>query len=317
MAVSGAMRRHNLLFHPELDRVAHLRRDTDWLEARLGDPSTRLYPVWRNQSFVMGPEDAPVACTVPADAGWWRPLAAETALLGVTDGAVHIAIDVGDVAEPARHPELGSRGRFADLRMIGGLMPDADAALCAHARAILWWHRQHRFCGVCGSPTESSQAGYLRRCRNPDCAAQQFPRTDSAAIVLVYHGDSILLGRQPGWPRGMHSVLAGFLEPGESLEGCVAREIKEESGIDVTDIRYHSSQPWPFPQSMMVGFTARALNTDIVLDPEELESAAWYARSALAAAPREPRRGADFYLPRRISIARRLIEDWIAGEIVE
>ncbi|MCB9946948.1 MAG: NAD(+) diphosphatase [Rhodospirillaceae bacterium] len=309
------MRRANILVHPDLDRVAHLRGDGGWLAARLGEAATRLYPVWRNQSFVTGPQEAPVAATIPADAGWWRPIAAETALMGTTAGAVHMAVDVGDLEDPARHPGLAARGRFADLRMIGGLMPDEDAALCAHARAILWWNRQHRFCGACGGATTASQAGYARRCGNPACGIQHFPRTDAAVIVLIHDGDRILLGRQRGWPHGMHSVLAGFLEPGESLEGCVAREVKEESGIDVTDIRYHSSQPWPFPQSLMVGFTARAVTTTITVDPEELETAGWYARDFLAAAPREPRRGADFYLPRRISIARRLIEDWLAGEI--
>ena len=144
----------------------------------------------------------------------------------------------------------------------------------------------------------------------------QFPRTDPAAIMLVWYEDRCLLARQPGWPEGMHSVLAGFIEPGESLEGCVEREIREEVGIEVTDIRYHSSQPWPFPQSLMVGFTARALDTDLDLDREEIESAAWYSREELNTLPP----GAydqcgPFFLPRRISIARRLIDEWrLAGE---
>ena len=205
--------------------------------------------------------------------------------------------------------------RFADLREMGSLLPADEAALVAYARAIIWWHRRHRFCGVCGAATEPAEAGHVRRCTDPDCAQPAFPRTDPAVIVLVHDGDRILLGRQRGWPAAMHSVLAGFVEPGESLESCVVREVREESGIVVDDIRYHSSQPWPFPQSLMVGFFARATTRDITIDESELETAGWFDRATVAAAPGEMRTDIPFSLPRRLSIARRLIEEWVAGGV--
>jgi NAD+ diphosphatase len=177
------------------------------------------------------------------------------------------------------------------------------------------WHQRHHFCGVCGSPTRSEEAGHQRRCTNSACNAVHFPRTDPAVIMAVSDGarngkDRLLLGRQASWPPGMRSVLAGFVEPGESLEEAVAREVKEEVGIEVEDVRYHSSQPWPFPGSIMLGFNAHALSTEIRLSPEEIAEAAWYTREQLRASPEDE----SFRLPRRDSIARRLVEGWIAGK---
>jgi NAD+ diphosphatase len=166
---------------------------------------------------------------------------------------------------------------------------------------------------VCGGPTEPRDAGHARACRDPDCAVTVFPRNDPAVIVLVADGDRCLLGRSGRFPEGMHSVLAGFVEAGESMEATVRREIREEAGIEVTDIRYHSSQPWPFPQSLMVGFFARAATRTIDIDGDELVSADWYDRGYLLSLDRDARPGeAPFTLPPRHSIARRLIEDWLA-----
>jgi NAD+ diphosphatase len=173
------------------------------------------------------------------------------------------------------------------------------------------WHARHHFCGVCGYPTQSAEAGHVRRCTNPTCGASHFPRTDPAVIMLVHDGgDRVILGRQAQWPPGMHSVLAGFVEPGENLEEAVTREVAEEVGIAVTDVRYQSSQPWPFPASIMLGFTARALATDLQLSDDELETARWYTRAELRASPESE----SFRLPRRDSIARRLVEDWLADD---
>src|SRR5262249_47246584 len=153
---------------------------------------------------------------------------------------------------------------------------------------------------VCGSATESVDAGHVRRCSNAACATQHFPRTDPAVIMLVTDGDRALLGRQRSWPAGQHSTLAGFVEPGESLEDAVAREVFEETGIRVAEVRYHSSQPWPFPSSIMLGFTAKALTTEITIDPDEIEAAAWFDRRFLLNPPDDD----EFRLPRRDSIAR-------------
>jgi len=183
--------------------------------------------------------------------------------------------------------------------------------MLAYARGISYWNRTHQYCGRCGKPTKSVKGGHERTCADETCGSSHFPRTDSAVIVLVHEGDECLLCRQSRWPPGMHSTLAGFLEPGESLEECVAREILEESNIRVADVRYHSSQPWPFPGTIMVGFMAQALNRDIEVDQIELEYAHWYKRDYLLnLAADDP-----FKMPGDYSISRRLIEDWLAGRI--
>src|SRR5262249_49094954 len=153
---------------------------------------------------------------------------------------------------------LADEVEFTDLRRVGPLLERFEGSLLAYARGITYWHQRHRFCGVCGAPTRSRDAGHVRVCLNETCKTQHFPRTDPAVIMLVHDGDRCLLGRQSVWPTGMHSTLAGFVEPGESLEEAVAREVREETAIEVTDVAYHSSQPWPFPSSVMLGFHARA-----------------------------------------------------------
>ena len=176
---------------------------------------------------------------------------------------------------------------------------------------MVHWHQQHRFCSVCGHPTEPKEAGHKRQCVNPACGAEHFPRTDAAMIVIVHDGgDRCLLARSPRFPPNMYSALAGFLEPGESLEDCVVREVYEEVGLRVTDVRYHSSQPWPFPRSVMIGFHARAENTDLTLDEEEIEDARWVTRDFLRAKDQWQ----NFFIPPRIAVARHLIDDWIANK---
>jgi NAD+ diphosphatase len=169
------------------------------------------------------------------------------------------------------------------------------------------WHSRHGFCGVCGSPTLSASAGHVRKCTNPGCGSSHFPRTDPAVIMLAHDGERALLGRQKVWAKGMYSTLAGFVEPGESLEEAVRREVMEETGVAVGEVVYHSSQPWPFPASLMIGFHAEARSGTIDLVDGELEDAGWFTRAEL-------RRFADQgkSLPRQDSIARQLVEDWLA-----
>jgi len=186
-------------------------------------------------------------------------------------------------------------------------MPQREGAILAYARGLTYWHDRHKFCGVCGSPTEVKAAGHQRQCTNQDCSAVQFPRTDPAVIMRITHGDKILMARQAVWPQGMHSILAGFVEPGESLEDAVAREVYEEVGLRLTRIKYFSSQPWPFPSSLMLGFSAEATNDQFKVDEEELESAQWMTRQDLLNSPENE----IFKLPRKDSISRRLIEDWL------
>ncbi len=297
----------NFYVHRTMDRLCERRGEEGFIERFLDQDSTRLLPVWRSKNLIVGPREAPRPSMPLASEGWWRPLASEVVFLGMVEEAAYLAIDISSVEDPDADPHLSAAGKFVDLRTTGPLMPQDTGALLAYARGLVWWHQRHRFCGVCGHPTTSIEAGHQRRCQNESCDTRHFPRTDPAVIVLVHDGDRCLLGRQSIWPPGMHSVLAGFVEPGENLEFAVAREIWEEARISVTDIRYRSSQPWPFPQSLMIGFTARATSTDIQFAQDELEDAAWYTRDQLLASPENE----TFRLPRKDSIARRLVDEWL------
>ncbi len=230
-------------------------------------------------------------------------------LLGSLDDTVYFAIDVEeDVAETA--PDwLLAFGAFRDLRVVGVAIDPHVGALLAYARAMIYWQRRHRFCGDCGQPTISTEGGFVRTCTNPECRKQIFPRTDPAIIVLVQSGDRCLLARQASWPPGRYSVIAGFVEPGESLEDAVKREVREEAGIELSEVYYHSSQPWPFPSSLMVGFMATAATTEFNLIDDELEEARWLTRAQIVA---EIGAG-TLKLPPGLSISRRLIETWFDG----
>jgi NAD+ diphosphatase len=176
--------------------------------------------------------------------------------------------------------------------------------MIAHAVALLNWHRRHRFCSNCGARSESREAGHIRRC--PACGTEHHPRTDPVVIMLVCDGDRVVLGRQAHWPTGRYSALAGFVEPGESLEEAVAREVREECGARVTDVRYRSSQPWPFPTSLMLGFHARWIAGEPAIGDEELEDVRWFTRDEIA--------GGGVKLPPPEAIARRLIDEWLGRE---
>ena len=309
------MKRPNFYAHSGLDRVSHLRGEADWLETRLSDPRTRIVPVWRAQNLFQPIESAqerpaPLLPSV-AEIGDLVNGAAHMVLLGLVEEAALFALDLSYVEEPrAAIARAGLRGEFADLRRFGPLLGQQEGAILAYARGILHWHSRHRFCGVCGAETKSAQAGHVRVCANPGCNAQHFPRTDPAVIMLVTDGDRCLLGRQAVWMPGMHSTLAGFVEPGESFEEAVAREVFEEAGVRVKNVRYHSSQPWPFPASIMIGFHAEAETPDIDVNRSELEDARWFGRQQLLDSPEDE----TFRLPRRDSIARRLIESWLGRD---
>ena len=181
---------------------------------------------------------------------------------------------------PLSRTGLAELGQFQELRQVAALLDAPDAAILAHARAMAYWHQRHRFCGDCGSPTESREGGYVRVCSNAQCGQHHFPRSDPAIIVLVESGNRCLLGRKSSWPAGQYSTIAGFVEPGECIEGAVIREVSEETGVQVGEIHYQSSQPWPFPSSLMLGFRARAVESTIRVDQDELrrEDAQWFTR---------------------------------------
>ena len=294
-----------------LDRVDHLRTDTAWIEARLNDPASRFVPVWNQQSIVFAGAEPRAALNDRQSIAELLDSNAPLAFLGVTpdDGGIaHFAVDFSHLPEETLTARY-TGGALMDLRDSVQLVPAHEASILAYARGLMYWHRKNGFCAACGHKSETRRAGHERVCTNPACGAVHFPRTDSAVIVLVHDGDDCLLCRQSHWPTGMHSTLAGFLEPGESLEEAVAREIFEESGVQVADVRYHSSQPWPFPASIMVGFMAKANSREINVDDKELEYAHWYGRDWL----RNVVDSDDFRMPGKYSIARRLIGDWIDG----
>jgi NAD+ diphosphatase len=301
------MRTPNHYAGSSLDRAHLKRQDEAWLRERLAHPDSAVLPLWRGQPLVAGAE-APAPGLIGAAEISAALLEGEWALLGIAGERAVFALDLpGAGAEP---PDFSRWGRFADLRQVGPILAREDAALLAYARGLMLWHERQRFCGACGAPTRSVEGGHQRRCMNEACGTVHFPRTDPAVIMLVTSGGKALLGRQSAWPAGMHSTLAGFVEPGESLEEAVAREVMEEVGVTVAEVRYHSSQPWPFPASIMLGFTARALDEELRLNPEEIEFAAWFTRAELREAPEDER----FRLPRRDSIAYRLVRDWIEEE---
>lgn len=286
------------------DRAVERRTDTQWFRDSLRNPTTRLHVVWQGRTLVRHEDHALLNLLDAAIHGDLIDLARSVVLLGCDAEAAHVAIDLSSQPEHI----VTSLGQAVDLRSIGPLMPARDASLAALARGMAYWHDRHAYCGVCGGPTISEHAGYQRRCANAQCGALFFPRIDPAVIMRIEYRDRILLGRQASWPAGMHSVLAGFVEPGESLEDTVRRETFEEVGIRVGVVRYFASQPWPFPSSLMIGFVAEAESDRLNLNREEIDSANWFTRDELMNSPEDE----TFKLSRKDSISRALVNDWIA-----
>ena len=285
-------------------RAAHRRLDAEWLSVCRAKPETRVILMAGLEVLVSARDEPCAEILTVAELG--QALPEDAIFLGEEEGVGLFAVDLGRAA--------ARRGRFAEVRAVGAWLPAREAGWCAYARALAFWHSRHRFCGACGGATVSAQGGHIRRCQI--CDAQHFPRSDPAVIVLVTHrhperGERCLLGRSARFPAGIYSTLAGFVEPGELLEETVRREIHEEAGVEIVDLHYRSSQPWPFPASLMIGFRATASSDALRLDPDELVDAGWYGRAELIDPERRP-----VQLPNRDSIARHLIEDWLYEEPV-
>ena len=283
-----------------IERVAERRTDERWLASVWADPATRVVLVAAGQLLVTAERDGPALFLLPPPAA----PEGERHLLGVDlQGRTYFAV---------RPPELPvyEGARPNGLREVGALLGDRDAALAVDAIALTNWHATHTHCPRCGAPTETAAAGHVRRCTRD--GSEHYPRTDPAVIMAVVDGDGrILLGRQPSWPPRRFSCLAGFVEPGESLEQAVRREVREEAGVQVGSTTYLGSQPWPFPSSLMLGFIAHAESTTILFDDEELAEARWFTRAELATSLG----AAEVGLPPPVSIARRMIEHWYGAAL--
>jgi NAD+ diphosphatase len=286
------------------ERIGGRRTDAAWLAEAWAEPATRVL-VLADGRFPLLADGSAVAWCSPSDAP-----AGERLLLGEHEGVVHFAVLAPLHAVEGRPTgSWGSQPGWATLREAASRLGAADAGFLVQAQALAEWHRVHRFCPRCGAALEVRSGGYVLRCTG--CERSHFPRTDPAVIMLVTDGNRALLGRQPSWPAGRYSTLAGFVDPGESLEDAVAREVMEEAGIAVTDVTYYGNQPWPFPASLMVGFFARATTTAIDVDGEEIEDARWFTREELEVESEAGRIG----LPGRTSISRSLIEAWYGGRL--
>ena len=281
----------------DFDRGAEWREDASWLDEQLASPVSRVYPIWRHR-FLFSDDVTPLSLS-PQDAGELGGLE-RVVLLGIIERTVHFALDISHLSEDC----LPATSH--DLRDVAMHLSDRMAAMLAFGRGMSVWHQDHRHCGRCGAPTAAERAGHLRRCTSHVCGRMHFPRTDPAVITLVIDAERCLLAKRASLTIPRFSTVAGFVEPGETLEDAVRREVAEEVGVTTGAILYRASQPWPFPSSLMMGFWARAIDPRIMVDGEEISEAAWFTRSDIV-------QGLDdetLILPPEDSISRRLVEDW-------
>ncbi len=304
----------NIFAGNPLDRASDRRRDEDWLAERLRDPASLAVVMWNGAPLVepdppraadRGVRLVYVAAAVAAElaAGQERLL-----FLGLWREAAVFGVDLEGTADPSSGP-LEGLGSFEDLRAAALRLPETEAAIAATAKGVFEWRRRHRHCAACGQPTAPREGGWKRVCAA--CGSEHFPRTDPVVIMLPYRGESCLLGRQAAWPKGMWSALAGFVEPGESLEEACARELKEEAALDAVKVTYHSAQPWPYPSSLMIGLLAEVGEGEAVADIAELEAVRWFSREEAVQLVAGAAPGA--FAPPRLAIAHQLIRAWSEG----
>ncbi len=308
-----------------LDRAGEVRADASAVAIARADIGARAVLFWRGKPLISNERPASIV-RLPMDHPVLEAATEAPVLLGREDGAARFAFDIsawspddldpgllGGFLDPTeqRHPLLGDTEVFAELRRVMTWLSARDAELAATGKAILGWHETHRFCARCGAESAIEQAGWQRKCIT--CGGSHFPRTDPVVIMLITRGNSVLMGRSPGWPEGMFSLLAGFVEPGETLEAAVRREVFEEAGVQVGQVTYLSSQPWPFPASLMMGCAGEATSEKITIDPVEIEQAMWVSREEMMQAMSGEH---PTMLPaRKGAIAHFLIENWLADRL--
>lgn len=298
-----------------LNRASEKRIDADWIKSKRHDPSSLITPVWRLEPFLLGAENA----APPLALGFVKPgvvdsLAADDApciFLGLDGEQAYFALDISAAKDPAKDGPLAGLGYFRDARVAASMVSIRDASLIAQAKAMIDWHQRHGFCPKCGHPTRFMDAGYRRLCDK--CNAEHFPRVDPVVIMLATHGEACLVGRGKLFPQGMFSALAGFVEPGETIEEAVQRELMEEASVKVGEVSYYATQPWPFPSSLMIGCFAVAETRDFKADESELAEVRWLERK-VARELIEGKRVDGIMVPPAIAIAHHLIKAFALGE---
>ena len=291
----------NTFVSDAIDRLHQVRGDTSWFKTATKAPNSRFFILVNDNVYVTNQSPHQPLSLSSKEAALLASQANEVIFLGRVEEQHYFALAFERV--PDLNPGIG---KLCDLREIALDLDAKHGALLAQAKGMVIWHRYNQFCSRCGNPTTSTELGYTRECTNSDCGQLHFPRTDPAVIVLVTQEEHCLLGRQARWEKGRYSNIAGFVEPGESLETAVAREVWEETGIRLKTINYHSSQPWPFPSSLMLGFTATAKSEEIYRNDGELEDARWFTREELCKGLME----GSLSMPSTYSISFHLIEDW-------
>ncbi|MBQ0718209.1 MAG: NAD(+) diphosphatase [Sulfitobacter litoralis] len=309
-----------------LDRAGEVRADKDAVAALRADDAARAILFWRGKVLVDPARPASLV-RLPLDHPALADAGSAPILLGREDGAARFAYDLSpwmpdEIFDPRqlgsfvdqseqRHPMLPPDFVFVEMRQVMTWLTPRDAELAATGKAILAWHDSHGYCARCGFETVVNDAGWQRNC--PACRASHFPRTDPVVIMLITHGNSVLMGRSPGWPEGMFSLLAGFVEPGETLEAAVRREVFEEAGVQVGTVSYLASQPWPFPASLMFGCAGEATSSEITIDPKEIEAAMWVTKEEMmdVFAGQHP----TIKPARKGAIAHFLLQNWLADTL--
>ena len=294
-----------------LNRASEKRIDANWIESKRNDPSSLILPMWRLEPFLLGAENSepPIKLGLLRP-GITEPLAADGApcvFLGLDGDQAVFALDVSQAADPTKVGPLAGLGYFRDARMAGSIVSIKDAAIIAEAKAVIDWHQRHGYCPRCGAPTKLVDAGWRRLCGK--CNAEHFPRVDPVVIMLAIHGEACLVGRGKQFPSGMFSALAGFVEPGETIEEAVRRELMEEASVKVSEVTYYATQPWPFPSSLMIGCFAKAESREVKADETELAEVRWLDRS-VARELIEGKQVDGLRVPPPSAIAHHLIRTW-------
>jgi NAD+ diphosphatase len=288
-----------------LDRASLKRKDEMWINDQFNNGSARIIPVSHSKilcTSIQNPKSIYLTNNDLHDVSNARD---ETIFLGISDKKTYFAIDIESMKSDSILSDKNS-GEFHDFKRVMPLLDFRDSVLLAIARFMINWQSRNRYCGKCGTPTKSAEAGNLRICENTNCGQNYFPSMDPAIIVLVSFDEYCLLGRQKIWPKGMYSTIAGFVEPGESIEDAVIREVKEETGVMVEKLEYQHSQPWLFPSSLMLGFTATAKGNEIKVDKNELEDARWFSRKEI----KDNLKKGSLRMPGKVAIAYHLIKEW-------